>query len=57
MVARSSCADGARSDVKTTEVERISRGRMALVGAGLAVVYIGLMIALSDSQDGCAYPQ
>jgi hypothetical protein len=30
---------------------------MALVGAGLAVVYIGLMIALSDSQDGCAYPQ
>jgi hypothetical protein len=47
----------ARSDVKGMDVERISRGRTALVGAGLAVLYIALMIALSDSQDGYNYPQ
>jgi hypothetical protein len=47
----------ARSDVKGMDVERISRGRTALVGAGLAVLYIALMIVLSDSQDGYNYPQ
>ena len=47
----------ARSEVKGMEVEHISRGRTALVGAGLAVLYIALMVALSDSRDGYNYPQ
>jgi len=40
------------ADVRRVEVQRISRGRTALVGAGLLVLYWGIQAAtISDSPD------